>query len=63
MLSPASSALIARAMAQRGAAGLHVHWRLPDGSHWSAYASSEAVKAKWIATKARLGWEYLPEGK
>ena len=22
-----------------------------------------AIKAKWIATKARLGWEYLPDGK
>ena len=50
-------------MAQREAAGLRVHWRLPDGSRWSAYASSEDVKAKWIAAKARLGWEYLPEGK
>lgn len=53
--------LISRAMASREAQGLHVHWRLPDGSIWSAYASTEARKAEWIAAKARLGWVHLPE--
>lgn len=53
--------LITKAQASRRAAGLHVHWRLPDGKMWSAYASSEAVKADWIAAKAKLGWTYLPE--
>jgi hypothetical protein len=49
-------ARIEAAKATREAAGLHVHWRLPDGSEWSAYADSEATKAKWIAAKAKIGW-------
>jgi hypothetical protein len=53
--------LISRTMASREAQGLHVHWRLPDGSIWSAYAACEATKARWIAAKARHGWVYLPE--
>lgn len=53
--------IIARAKASRVARGLHVHWTLPDGSKWSALASSEEVKAKWIAGNAAKGWVYMPE--
>jgi hypothetical protein len=53
--------LIAAAQAKRSNAGLHIHWRLPDGSMWSAYASNESVKAKWIEGKAKAGWVHLLE--
>jgi len=53
--------LIAHAMKARAAAGLHVHWLLPDGSEWSAYAATESQKANWIAAKAKLGWVHLAD--
>lgn len=53
--------LIARAMASREALGLHVHWRLPSGEVWSAYAKDDEQKAAWIASKAKAGWVYLPD--
>jgi hypothetical protein len=53
--------LIRRTQAARAAQGLHVHWRLPDGSEWSAFAASEQSKSEWIAAKAKQGWVYLPE--
>ena len=42
--------------AVREAAGLHVHWTLPDGRDWSAYAKDEAQKLAWIESGKRKGW-------
>ena len=54
-------ARIEAAKARREAAGLLVEWSaIPDprgGTRpFSAYASSEAVKAKWIASGKAKGW-------
>lgn len=58
-LSAESQALIDRVKAAREAAGLHVRWRLPDGTEWSAYTSTAERKAAWIAANARRGWVCL----
>jgi hypothetical protein len=53
--------LIARTMTNRAAAGLHVHWLLPDGSEWSAHAANAEQKAEWIKAKAAAGWVHLAD--
>lgn len=52
-------ARIAAEKAKREAAGLLVEWNIPGRGYWSAYASSEAVKAKWIAAGEKKGWELI----
>lgn len=53
--------MIKKVQTMRAANGLHVHWRLPDGTQWSAFAANDASKAQWIVAKAKLGWVHLPE--
>ena len=49
--------------AKRAAAGLFVEWIIPHpqgGTRpFSAYASSEAVRQKWIADGERKGWKLV----
>lgn len=52
-------ARIAAEKAKRTAAGLLVEWNIPGRGYWSAYASSEAVKAKWIESGKAKGWELI----
>lgn len=45
-------------MDKREAAGLHLVWDIPGRGEWSAYASNEETKAKWIENGNRKGWIY-----
>lgn len=45
--------------AKRAAKGLLVEWNIPGHGYWSAYASSEEVKAKWIESGKAKGWELI----
>lgn len=56
-------ARIAAEKAKRDAAGLKVEWNIPhpEGGtrYFSAYASSETVKAQWIESGKAKGWELI----
>lgn len=45
--------------AKREARGLLIEWNIPGRGYWSAYASSNAVKEKWINAGNAKGWELI----
>lgn len=52
------NALIAAVSAKREAAGLKLTWFIPaENRTFTVFASTESVKARWLAQAAERGWQ------